>query len=92
MGDKGFTASELESRDDRNTSVNNFPFQDSTSSYRRRELSELMELQKPCPDPDRALSIHSIPDLYSLSHMAQSSSIFTDSVDSANSAVQWVRL
>ncbi|KAL0663877.1 hypothetical protein Bca4012_100714 [Brassica carinata] len=30
MGDKGFTASELESRDNRNTSVDNFPFQDST--------------------------------------------------------------
>ena len=31
-GDKGFTALELESRDDRKTSVNNIPFQDSTVS------------------------------------------------------------
>ncbi|KAL0669808.1 hypothetical protein Bca4012_032512 [Brassica carinata] len=44
MGDKGFTASELESRGDRNASMNNFPFQDSTVSEATMILSFLFLL------------------------------------------------
>ncbi|KAL0806567.1 hypothetical protein Bca101_099059 [Brassica carinata] len=46
MGDKGFTASELESRDNRNTSVDNFPFQDSTVGEDTMILSILFLLLK----------------------------------------------